>query len=201
MTTLKKSLGAGWCSSFQYVKNGKVSPEEVDDKLVKTLAKYLRKHNGVPGFQAMKDVLAAPAGPSFVNCLGALDDIVRRQGGHRHTKIAADAAKSLLAQKFAGGGTFEPRNVAQLLAEKVCSALVRHYFFARVSHPLIAQGRFTTHEEFHRWQKGVEQSVQPSIEKIAAQLVKKPNAESLRAPRNTTKKKMSTSDLMDENLV
>ena len=197
----EKSLGAGWCASYQYVKNRTASPEEVDDKLVKTLAKYLRKHNGVPGFQAMIDVLAAPAGPAFANCFGALDDIVRCQGGHRHTKIAAQVAKSVRNQQSPGRGTWESKDVAHRLAENVCSALVRHYFFGRVRHPLITESRFTNYEEFHQWQKGVEQSIQPSVERVASQLVNEPNAESLRAPRNTTRKKMSTRDLMDEVLV
>lgn len=196
----EKSLGTGWCAAYQYVKNGTASPEEVDDKLVKSMAKYLRKYNGVPGFQAMMDVFAAPPGPSLMESFDALDDIVRDQGGHRHTKIAANVAKSLLVQQLAGGGTLEPKNEAHRLAEDVCSALLKHYYFARVRQSLITEGRFADHEKVRQWQVRVEQSIQPGIEKIAAQLGRNPDAKSLRAPRNTAKK-VSTSDLLDEVLV
>ncbi len=190
----EKALRAGWRTAYQYVTDGTASPEEIDDKLVQSLARELREKNGVPGFQAIEHIVAASSAAPVTECFSVLDDIVRDQEGHRHTKIAAKVAKSLLAQEFAGG------DVAHRFSEDVCSALVEHYFFARARPRLVTEGKFVDHEEVRRWQAQVENAMQPAIQKIAAQLVGDPDAKGLRTPRRAARK-VSTSDLLTENLV
>ena len=196
----ERALRGGWRTAAQYVTNENASPEEVDDKLVESLTRCLQEYNGVPGFQEIVVVLKAPLGSSFLDSFCALDDIVRDRGGHRHTKIAANEAKSLLVQLPVSEETLESKDLAHRFAEDVCLALVRHNFVARARPQMIAERRFVNHEEFCEWQVGVERSIQPRISKIAAQLVGNPNAVNLRAPRKSTKK-VPTGDLLNEVLV
>ncbi len=196
----EKSLGSGWCAAYQYSKNGNATPEEINGKLVKALTQVLRENSGVPGLQAMMDILITPPGSFLREGFDALDGIVRDQGGHRHTKIAVKVAKSLLVQQLASGGTLERQDVVHRLAEDVCSSLVKHYFFARVCPKLIADGKFRDHDEACRWQNQVEQDIQPAIGKIAGKLLQNTDAKGLRAPRRTATK-VPTSDLLAEILV
>ena len=193
------SLGAGWCAVYQLVNSNSSTSEEISDKIVKTLTKYLRERDGIPGFQAMMAVIAEPPGHSISGSIAALNQIVSSEFGHRHTKVAAEEAKSLLTRKLASGGTLEPKNLARHFAARVCIALVEHYLFARVRLSLIADGKFTDLGEANQWQKQMEREIQPSIDKIAGQLLQKTDGDGLRAPRRISPKK-STSDLLTEEL-
>ena len=193
------SLGSGWYAVFQYVKSRRASSEEICDKLLKSLAKYLREHNGLPGFQAMVRVVTMPLEHALSERFEALEEVVRNHDGHLHTKIAAEVAKSILVQLSYGGGTLQPMNLDLRLAEDSCFALMQHYFFDKVSRRLIAAGNFTNREEFHKWQIKLEESLQPRIEKIASQLIENVPANKIRAPRRVVPR-MSTTDLLVEVL-
>lgn len=195
-----RSLGAGWCGAYQYAKNRSASSEELNDKLVKSLAKCLRQNDGVPGFQAMMKVVVMPLEHSLPAKFEALEDIVRDHGGHRHTKIVADVAKSVIVQLSYSGGTMEPTDLTHRFAEDSCHALIGHYFFDKVSHRLIAAGRFANCEEFRKWRIEVAISIHPSIEKIAAQVLGDTPSKKIRAPRSVVPKK-STTDLLAEVLL
>ncbi|MDE0633228.1 MAG: hypothetical protein OXH73_17115 [Caldilineaceae bacterium] len=192
----EKSLSAGWRTAANYVENENVSLEEISDKLMESLVNSLRKFDGVPGFQAIVAVLETQMGPSLLDGFCALEDIVRDRNGHRHTKIAANVAKSILA----GEEKLGSKDKAHLLAENVCLALLRHCFFARVCPRLTTKARFSNHKKLHEWQIGIEHSVQPRIETVSALLVDSPDAYNLKTPRKSTKK-VSTSDLLVEVLV
>lgn len=196
----ERSLGAGWCAAFQYIKNGNASSDEIDDKLVKTLAKCLRQNDGVPGIRAAMEVLVISQEHVLPEKFEALDDIARGHAGHRHTKIAVNVAKSILVQLSYSGGTLEPMNLAHRLAEDSCRALVRHYFFDKVSQRLIAEGSFANYEEFRHWQEKVEKSIQPRIQKVAYQLIGDSPASKIRVPRSVAPK-MSIADLLAEDLI
>lgn len=196
----EKSLGAGWRAAYQYVKNDNATPEEINDKLVESLTRTLRKNDGVPGLHAMREVIVASLGSSLLVSFDAADEIVGGEFGHRHTKVAARVAKSLLPRNLASGGTLEPQNIAHSFVEKVCFALVEHYFFARVCPNLVAIGRFADHEEASRWRSQVEKDIQPTIEKVAVRLSRNADAKGLRAPRRTATK-ILTSDIMEETIV
>lgn len=195
----EKSLGAGWRTAAKYVENEHASPEVVEDKLLETLVKCLNGNNGIPSFPELIRVLNVHTGLSSIDTFAGLDDIVKSQKGHRHTKVAARVTMSILARQHVVGGRLEPKNSGYRLAEDVCLALVRHYFFARVHHRMIAKGRFSDHNEFLEWQNRVESSIQPRLRKIAAQLFENPDATNLRAPRKSAKK-VPTSVLLEEVL-
>ncbi len=192
----EKYLGAGWRTAANYAENENASLEDIGDKLVESLVYCLREYNGVPSFQEIAVVLKAPMEPSPFERFSTLEDIVRDRKGHRHTKVAANEAKTLLVTNRA----FEPGDVEMGLAQALCLALVKHYFFARVCPKMTATERFSNHKEFLEWQDGIEHSIQPRIELIATQLVKDPDARKLRVPRKNTKR-VPTSELLYEVLV
>lgn len=194
------SLGAGWCALYQHVKNGSATSEEINDRIAKTLTKYLRERSGVPGFQNMMNVIVAPPGFSLSESYVALDRIVEGESGHRHSKVAAKEAKSLLNWNLGSGGTMDPHGLSHQFAANVCIALVKHYFIDRVCPQLIADGKFADSAQAHEWQKQIESDIRPHIDKIADQLIQKTDGRGLRAPRRTAPK-LSTSDLLAVELV
>ena len=193
----ERSLGAGWRSAFRYAAGEVASEQEIEDKLVGSLAKTLRENGGVPGHDAIVRTIVGAHEASLMESFGALDGIVRDQGGDRHTKVAVAVAKSFLVQQ--GVSVLSPDQMARQLSMSTCEALIEHYFFARVTPRLITKGRFAYHNEARQWQGRVEQAMRPRIEKLAGQLVQDPSAVSLRAPRRVTKK-VSTSELLSEDL-
>ena len=193
----ERSLGAGWRSAFRYAAGEVASEQEIEDKLVGSLAKTLRGNGGVPGHDAIVRTIVGALEASLMESFGALDGIVRDQGGDRHTKVAVAVAKSFLVQQ--GVSILSPDQMARQLSMSTCEALIEHYFFARVTQRLIAKGRFADRNEARQWQSRVEQAMRPRIEKLAGQLVQDPSAASLRAPGRVTKK-VSTSELLSEDL-
>ena len=194
------SLGTGWRAAYQRVKTGSATPEEISDKIAKTLTKYLRERRGVPGFQKMMNVIVAPPGYSLSESYVALDRIVEGERGHLHSKAAAKEAKSLLNRKLGSGGTLDPHGLTHQFAANVCIALVKHYFLDRVCPQLTADGKFADSTQAFEWQKQIESDIRPSIDKIADQLLQKTDGNGLRAPRRTAPK-VSTSDLLAVELV
>ena len=187
----------GWRSAYQHAREGKASVEEIGDKLVKTLAKTLRSSEGVPGLPAMAGIVAAGDGVSILEQFNALDDIVRDRG---HSKVAAEVAKSFLVQQDASAGAPSYEDAVRQLNSGVCVALVGHYFFANARQHLVAEGKIVDHGEAREWQAQIERVIQPPIEKIATQLVQRPDAKGLRAPRSMVRKK-STNSLLEEELL
>ncbi len=196
----EKRFGAGWLSAYQYAREDRASPGEICDKLVSTLSRTLRQSAGVPAFDEMASVLAEGRGHSLMAAFGALDGLVEGEDGHRHTKIAAEVAKSLMVQWEASGWNVEASEIPVRFAEASCSALVEHYYFAKARQPLLAEGRFDSLEQVARWQGQVEEMLRPQLSRIAAKLAEKPDAGGLRAPNRLTRKE-STVDLLEENLL
>ena len=145
----EKHLGAGWRTAANYAEGEKASVEEIGDKIVESLVNYLRDYNGVPSFQEIVLALKAPVGPSPTEHFSTLEDIVRDQKGHRHTKVAANEAMSLLVISR----KLEPVDVEVRLAQAICSALVKHYFFARVCPKMTATERFSDHSRYTQTQR------------------------------------------------
>ena len=195
----ERTFQAGWRAAYRHARGGVASVEEVGEKLMKSLAKTLRENHGVPGLHEMAAIVAASNGSSLLDQFSALDGIVRALGG-RQSKIAADVAKSLLVQQDLAKGVLGPNGAARRFSEDVCAALVEHYFFANARQHMITEGKIADHEEARQWQSEVERVNQPAIEKIAYQLVQNPDANDLRAPKGTVKKK-STSSLLKEALI
>ena len=196
----EKQFGAGWRSAFRYAREGQVSSREIADKLISSLAKALREHGGIPAFDDIARIVIQEKELGVLAASGALDDLAELEGGHRHTKIAAEVAKSLIVQWEAAGWSVEAAEIPGRLAEASCLALIEHHYFAKARQPLLAEGRFASYEESAKWQGQVEELIRPQLSKMAAKLAANPDGTGLRAPRRLAKKE-STSDLLEENIL
>ena len=190
----ERAFRAGWRSAYQLARDGKASPEEITDKLVKSLTKNLREANGVPGFPEITQAIADCVPEAILASYEALDRLVREHNGHRHAKIAADVAKSLIVQSLSGTVGIDG-DISSQFAERVCEAIIDNSFFAKAGTRLVEEGRFSDLQEFREWQGKMERMIEPSVAKIAEQLVQRPDAKGLRAPNRMSKKK-TTSDLL-----
>lgn len=194
----ERSLGAGWSSVFRVMRD-EGTAAEVNDKLIESLAKALRRHGGIPGLEEIAAVVERQHASSPMVVYEALDRIVRNHGGHRHTLIAADIAKSSFVLSGLEAGAAAPGEMAQRVAIQSCIALVDHYFFGRTRERLITEGRLQDHAEAQGWRSQTIEAIRPRIEKVAHQLLQRPDATGLRAP-NREAPKESTSDLLHEEL-
>ena len=195
----ERSFRAGWRSAYQYTRDGKASPEEIADKLIKSLAKDLREADGVLGFPDMTQLIIDSDQEALLDSYEALDEIVRQHNGHRHTKIAAEVAKSFIVQSLSETVGLDG-DISIQFAERVCDAIVDSGFFAKAGTRLVEEGRFSNLQEFREWQGKIERLIGPSVAKIAEQLVQRPDGEGLRAPPGLTRKK-TTGELLEENLL
>ncbi len=209
----ERAFGAGWRGAYRRARNDGVPPAEVSDKLITALARTLREQGGVPGFREVEGAVgkavwmlslqssgAGEEAAILIESFNELDRIVRDKDGHRHAKVAADVAKSLLVQQgaLANGQGIWPMTTH--LAEDTCTGLVEHYFFATARQNLVAEGKVRDHEAARHWQQSVEEVMRLALRQIAERLTKDPHSEALRAP-NRTVKQQSTSDLLKEGLV
>ncbi len=174
--------------------------EEVCDKLTTALTKRLRDWDGVPLLHRMAQILTNARETGLLPAFTALDDIVQECGGHSHTMIAAEVAKTLIVQREAIVWSSEASKIPGIFAEAVCSALVERNYFAKARDPLIHEGVFANYEAATQWQTQLEASLQPQLTTLAARLEKYPDGKGLRAPNRRVKKE-STSDLLAENLL
>ena len=195
----ERTFRAGWRIAYQYTRDGKASPEEIADKLIKALAKNLREASGVPARREMTQLIADCSPESLLDAYGALDRIVREHNGHRHAKMAADVAKSLIVQSLSGTAGLDG-DISRQFAERVCGAIVDNGFFVKAGTRLVEEGRFSNLQEFREWQGRIERVMEPSLAKIADRLIQRPDAEGLRAPNRISKKK-TTSELLTEDLL
>ena len=195
----EKQFGAGWLSAYRYAREGQVSLGGIADKLVASLARTLREHGGIPAFDDIARIVTQGRELGVISAFGTLDDLAELQGGHRHTRIAAEVGKSLIVQWEAGGWNVETAEIPARLAEASCSALIERYYFAKARQPLLAEGKFGSYDEVARWQGQIEQVLRPQLSKLAAKLENTPDGTGLRAPSRLTKKER-TSDLLAESI-
>ena len=189
-----KQFGAGWRIAYRYAWEGDVPVEAVCDKLVASLTRALRENGGIPDLSEMSRIVNRAGELGLISAFGALDDIAEQLGGHRHTVIAAEVAKSLIVQRT------DTSDVSGPFAEAACAALVEHYFFARARQPLLADQRFASYEAVGGWQSRVEEVLRPQISKVAAALWKHPDGRKVKAPPRLAKKE-STRELLAENIL
>lgn len=174
-------------------------PGGIADKLIGSLARTLRERGGIPSFDDIARIVAQGRELGVLAAFGALDDLGELQGGHRHTKIAAEVAKTLIVQWDARGWNVEAAEIPTHLAEASCSALIERYYFAKARQPLLAEGKFGSYDEGARWQGQIEQVLRPQLSKLAAKLEKTPDGTGLRAPSRLTKRER-TKDLLAESI-
>ena len=173
--------------------------EEIGDRLIQTLAKKLREAGGVCALPEMTPMVADSNPQSLLNRFRALDRIVREHNGHIHIRIAAEVAKSFAVQS-PSMGTGLDGDVPRQFAQRVCEAIMENGFFAKAGTQLVAEGKFSSLQEFRKWQGRIERTMSPSIAKVADRLIERPDANGLRAPKRISKKK-TTSEILRENLL
>ncbi|MXY00684.1 MAG: hypothetical protein F4Y67_07675 [Chloroflexi bacterium] len=193
----ERSFGAGWRRAFNYARNGDSSINEIGDALVKSLAATLRDRNGIPGMDDLVGIIRGKSDSISIEAFAQLDRIERVHRGHRHTKIGADVAKTMLVAAELDPEGFS--GTAIEFAEQICIRLLDHEFFDRARSHLIEVGKLQSHEESHQWQRSVLEHLAPAIKKVAEQLVEDPQCSRLRAPKRTVPIK-STEDLLYEDL-
>ena len=196
----EKQFGAGWRSAYRYARDGQVSPEALADKLVTSLARALREQGGIPAFSDIVRILTTARELGVLPAFSALDDFAELENGHRHTRIAAEVAKSLIVQLEATGWSVEAADIPVSLAEASSLDLIEHYYFGNARRRLMAEGKFANYEEVTKWQGQLEELLRPQVSRIAERLARNPGGIGLRAPKRLTKKER-TSDLLDENIL
>ncbi len=196
----ERSFTAGWRAAYNYTRGGTASDSEVSDKLIKSLAKTLREQGGVPGLREMSEVIAGGLGSRLDEPFAALDRIVRDHHGHRHTKVAAEAAKFILVSQGALTGSSAASGVIEQFVARTCEAIIEHRFFANARQHLVTEEKLPDHGAAYDWQHRLERLNQPALERIAGQLLESPSAERLQAPRRTVPVE-STSTLLYQDLL
>lgn len=196
----EKSFTAGWRAAYNYARGGTASDGEVSDKLAKSLAKNLREQGGVPGFREMSAVIATGLGSPLDEPFAALDRIVRDQQGHRHTKLAAEAAKFILVSQEAPTGPGAASEIVEQFAVRTCELIIEHKFFANARQHLVTEEKLPGHGAAYDWQHRLERVNQPALREIAGQLLESPSAEGLRAPPRTMPVE-STTELLHQDLL
>ena len=196
----EKSFRPGWIRPYRLARSDTASDQETSDAIITALCRSLRDLGGVPGIEKIAEILdsrgSRPAWPQF----SAIEEIPRLYDGHRHTEVAAQAAKSILVQQAARNGIKGAQSSAKELSVRTCHDLVEHYFLANARSNLIAEAVHADHVEARQWQSRVEGLLADRIERIAEKLVANPRAVGLRAPRRTVPQQ-STEDLLNDNLM
>ena len=201
----ERSFRAGWRNAYIRARQDIGLTTEICDILTKTLTKNLRDLNSVPGFHEIRHVIDEETwrrvlatdqdegAAVLLDAVGRLEHIVREYGGHRHTKLATDAATSMIAAGDLAGfdGSFSAR---------ICEAIVNHRFFANASNHLVSEGKFANFDEADQWRQDIMRLLRPQMKKIAKQLEKRPDGKGIRAPNRLTHTE-STHALLEENLV
>ena len=197
---LEKSFRPGWIRPYRVAGSETASEGETSDAIITALYQTLRTLDGVPGLEELADVIASPSGRSEWAQFAAVEEILQLHGGHRHTELAAQAAKSMLVEQAAGNGLPSGRSLVKELATRTCQGILDHYFFAIARDNLIAQGVHADHVSARHWQSRVEGLLDDRIERTAEKLINTPHAAGLRAPNRSVPRR-PTEDLLHDNLL
>ena len=195
----ERAIQPGWRSAFRSIREGDMSIAEICDKLTKALVDDMRKSGGIPGESSLSKVIQGGIRDNSTKPFGDIDEIVRGQGEHLNTKIAAGVAKSMIVQQ-PDGSTLSEAKTRRALLEGTCLAIIENKLFSKAEHPLVSEGKFESIRDFRDWQERQEQAIQTNVEKIVDRLIANPDARKLRAPGRTSPRK-PTSALLDDNLL
>jgi hypothetical protein len=208
----EKSIPSAWRKVFRLSKGGVASEAELGDACSTALAHSLRQLGGCPGLQDIGKVLqdfvrgredfpllSLVGGSTLAEGFEALRQIERAQGGHRTTKVAVRAARSILVQLSRQNDLHvSEAQLSQMVSERTCIELVNHHFFGRARAYLVGE-RFSTPGEAKAWEQAVKKAMTIAIQKLANRLWQDPSAARLRAPKRTVARR-STQDLLNDPL-
>jgi hypothetical protein len=204
----QRTFARGWKKVYRLAKDDAGDDSEVGAACVAAVAKSLRETKGCPGFNEIAQIVtninhdrrsqplfAAGGVINFSKPLASIRQVEEKYEQNRMTKIAARAARSLLARELMTRNGAELR---QNLAEKICQDLIDHHFFGR-GRNYLTEHRFGNFAEERKWETSVKEKLKASLSKLAANLVKDPNSTDIRAPGRKGVRK-STQELLDQPL-
>lgn len=158
----------------------------------RALAATLRASGGCPGLPELSRgiVTCADAGPGG-SWVPQWDEIGRRAGSHKNTRIAHQVGYALLGS---GDLAATPSKAAERLALGLAARLVDHYFFSRIRPELVRTrfGNLAAEAEFES-----DCLQQLPLNKFASQLVRHPDGNSIRAPAQRMRRR-GTKALLQE---
>jgi hypothetical protein len=206
----QRTFAPGWRRVYRMADGGKSSDAEIGAAGVTALAKSLRESKGCPGFNEIVEIVsnveheqknqplfAAGGVLNLSKHLEAIRQVELKYEEHRVTKVATRTARAFIAKGPELVGS--DKALKQDLAERICLDLVDHQFFGRGRNYFV-QHRFGSFDQEREWEYHVKENMKSSLSKIAAKLVKNPNATNIRSP-NRIGIRMSTQELLDEPLM
>lgn len=204
----QRTFARGWRKVYRLARDGAGDDSEVSAACVAAAAKSLRETKGCPGFNEIAQIITNSnherksqplfAAGGVINLSGPVEQVRQVEECHqqnRMTKIAARAARSLLARETLIGNDAD---LKQSFAEKICNDLVDHHFFGRARNYL-TEHRFGNFTEERKWETGVKEKLKGSLTKLASNLVKNPSSQNIRAPGRKGFRK-STQELLNQPL-
>jgi hypothetical protein len=201
----------GWRKAYRRARLNIEAQSEVADLCIDALARTLRLSKGVPRFGAIVDILnrfdqglgsvsaSADAADAYVTSLAELEANTRAAGGHRLTKIAAETAKSLLADRLHSAEHAPSGPIGEKLAEGTCRDIIDNMFFPNARLQLVAEGVVADLDAAARWHRQVEAACEPRLNQLAVRLAKDTDATKLRSPRRSVSRRL-TRELLDAPL-
>lgn len=191
---VERSLSPYWRAPYRLLKGGH-SEEVVAEALLRCLAADLRKRGGVPEYESFLQVCMAPE--QRQEPLKTLADVGRsieqRFGQSRDAKLLSQTMQRTRAKIEAGRALPS----SPYFAEEFLGTLLRHNFFAKVTHLVVGkERRFKDVIEARAFERRVCQELEPQIPKLARRFAADPTASKLRAPKSL-RPRLSTAELLD----
>ena len=190
-----KKIRRGWSAAYDDIESGESTPEEAASELAIPLARDLKKDGGFPGSDKIVDIVTACAGSeAHEDAFEALDRVTMQQGGHRHTVLLAQAAKTLLLTDGMSESLEEPTFAERRLMGQACHDLVDNSFFGVGRYQLIESGRFASETEAR-----VHEAMGSLVNRITEKLLADPKGQSIKVPRSR-KPKPTTKDILEQRI-
>ena len=195
-----KKIRRGWSAAYDDIESGESTPEEAASELAIPLARDLKKDGGFPGSDKIVDIVTACAGSeAHEDAFEALDRVTMQQGGHRHTVLLAQAAKTLLLTDGMSESLEEPTFAERRLMGQACHDLVDNSFFGVGRYQLIESGRFASETEAREYETRVHEAMGSLVNRITEKLLADSKGQSIKVPRSR-KPKPTTKDILEQRI-
>jgi hypothetical protein len=191
---VERTLSPHWRVPYRLIKGGH-SAELVGEALIRGVAAEIRKQGGVPEFGPFLQVYLAPEQrPESLKTLADVGRAIEQSFGQsRDAKLLSQTMQRTRAKIEAGRALPSSRH----FAEEFFGVLLRHHFFAKVTHRIVGvKRRFTDVTEARAFEHRVYQVLEPQIAKLARRFVADPTSSTLRAPKSL-RPRLSTAELLD----
>ena len=182
-----------WRRPYRLAK-GDASAALVASEADKALAATLRRTGGCPGLPALAAVVArAVRRPGDDTWRGEAERVVRSVGGHKHSRLAQEVAEGLIEADVARLTQLTDDAIETEVAKAVLRRLALSYAFGPIQPVLIAE-RFGSAADAIAFEAECLASM--NLEPIAAQLLRSPSGEKLRAPARRAGRKRPLRELV-----